>query len=111
MKQTFSTHMVPSTAVLFHRDTTYLTKDGWRRGANESLYHVGYYQPQGGRTAHVIQPFPRTNISSCTSHQVYIVLANYRIEGSDNHQLFPLTYTSSISILTRKRLRKRFRNR
>ena len=51
MKQTFSTHMVPSTEVLFHRDTTYLTKDGWRRGANESLYHVGYYQPQGGENS------------------------------------------------------------
>ncbi len=35
------------------------------------------------RTAHVIQRFPRTSISLCTSHQVYIVLANYPIEGSD----------------------------
>jgi hypothetical protein len=31
----------------------------------------------------VIQRFPHTSISLCTSRQVYIVLASYRIEGSD----------------------------
>jgi hypothetical protein len=48
-----------------------------------ALYHMGYYQPQGGENS------PRDTALSSHEHllmhipEVYIVLTNYPIEGSD----------------------------